>query len=128
MNILPLSHWKDRPEWVEQLVKRANYVTLKRMVTHVLWAPHLRENSKFLLAIIEKITKPIYGDNRRDVVELIMKNPYLRSHQQVLEILLKKKYITKSQAYLYGLESTSSKLLRNCNGLFVKLFGGALVV
>jgi hypothetical protein len=124
MNILSNSHWKDRPEWVEQLIKQGDYKAHAAIADYVLTEPHWRENSKLVMALIEGVSSPNYGVLRNETIKRILKDPYLRSQQQVLEVLLKMRYITKDQADGYGLETTSSKLMRNCSGLFGKLFGG----
>jgi hypothetical protein len=124
MNILSNSHWKDRPEWVEQLIKQGDYRAHVAIADYVLTAPHWRDNSKLIMALLQRVDSPNYGVLRLEVIKTILKDPYLRSNQQVLEFLLKKRYINSYQADGYGLETNSSKLMRNCNGLFGKLFGG----
>jgi hypothetical protein len=87
-SIFSQPHWGDRPELVEQLIKRGNVD--EEIATHVLSKPHWKNHPE----LVEKLIKAAQLYKREDmdetIAEHVLSQPHWKDHPELVEKLIKK--------------------------------------
>ncbi|MFM8313079.1 MAG: hypothetical protein ACKOA8_02230, partial [Deltaproteobacteria bacterium] len=89
--VLSQPHWKDHPEFVEQLIKRVNIWHRKGhrdvdqiIVDHVLSKPHWKEHPTLVQQLIKK------GTVDKEIAKLVLSQPQWIDHPELVQQLIEK--------------------------------------